>query len=135
MKSIVVAGAVIINERLETLCALRSSQMSMPGLWEFPGGKLEPGETAEACLIREIEEELGCTIEVGAQVEDTLHTYPEVTVRLITYFAVIKKGTPTPREHEKLVWLPTSELESLEWAPADIPAVKRLIEELKAKSI
>jgi 8-oxo-dGTP diphosphatase len=128
MKSVIVAGAVIINERQETLCALRSAVMSMPGLWEFPGGKLEPGETAAACLVREIEEELGCTIQVGALIEDTVHDYPHLRVRLITHFATIQHGFPVPREHEKLIWLPASELDGLNWAPADIPTVKRLTE-------
>jgi 8-oxo-dGTP diphosphatase len=132
MKMIMVAGAVIRNERQEILCALRSSRMSMSGLWEFPGGKLEPHESAETCLIREIEEELGCLIEVGSSIEDTLYQYPEIQVRLLTYYATIKRGVPVPREHEKLIWLPASELDGLEWAPADLPTVQRLMNGMNA---
>jgi 8-oxo-dGTP diphosphatase len=129
MKSIVVAGAVIVNNRHQILCALRSENMSMPGLWEFPGGKLESGETVEDCLVREIEEELGCTVAVGALIEDVVYDYPTVQVRLITHFATIAAGTPIPREHARLEWLAASKLEKLDWAPADVPTVNRLIHE------
>lgn len=129
VKSIVVAGAVIVNESRQILCALRSESMSMPGLWEFPGGKLEAGETAESCLVREIEEELGCTVEVGALIEDIVYDYPAIRVRLITHFAMITGGsTPIPREHAKLEWRDVFELETLAWAPADVPTVKRLLQ-------
>jgi 8-oxo-dGTP diphosphatase len=127
MKSIVVAGAVIVNDRRQLLCALRSGTMSMPGLWEFPGGKLESGETVEACLMREIEEELGCRIKVGDFIEDVVHDYPAVRVRLITHYAEITAGTPFPREHARLEWLSLSELEKLDWAPADVPTVQKLV--------
>ncbi|MDQ6420060.1 8-oxo-dGTP diphosphatase MutT [Paenibacillus sp. LHD-117] len=127
MKKIVVAGAVIVNKNKEVLCALRSADMSMPGLWEFPGGKLEQGETAEVCLVREIQEELGCVIAVGRLVADIVHDYPAVQVRLITHMAIVTSGVPSPREHEKLVWLPAHHLNSLDWSPADLPTVDRLI--------
>lgn len=126
MKKIDVVGAVIINEKNEVLCALRSQQMSMPGMWEFPGGKIEPGETPQSSLIREIREELGCTIEVGELVADAEHEYPALVVRLMTYFARIVEGEPVASEHEKLIWLPIGELSSLEWAPADLPTVAAL---------
>ncbi|MDF2652440.1 MAG: (deoxy)nucleoside triphosphate pyrophosphohydrolase, partial [Paenibacillus sp.] len=65
MKKIDVVGAVIFNNNNEVLCALRSQTMSLPGLWEFPGGKIEPNETPQECLVREIQEELNCSIQVG----------------------------------------------------------------------
>jgi 8-oxo-dGTP diphosphatase len=129
MKKVDVVGAVIVNEKKEVLCALRSQNMSLPGLWEFPGGKIEPDETPEASLIREIQEELSCTIEVGELVADATYEYPTVIVRLITYTALIVDGQPTPNEHEKLVWLPVSELPTLEWAPADLPTIEILTSE------
>lgn len=128
MKKIDVVGAVILNEKNEVLCALRSKKMSMPGLWEFPGGKIEPGETPKASLVREIEEELGCMIGVGELVAETTHEYPTFIVRLATYFAQIAAGEPAAKEHEKLVWLPINELSALEWAPADLPTIERLLE-------
>jgi 8-oxo-dGTP diphosphatase len=126
MKKVDVVGAVIFNEKSEVLCALRSLVMSLPGLWEFPGGKIEPGETPQECLIREIQEELNCTIEVGNLVADAVHEYPTVIVRLITYMAKVTAGTPIPSEHEKLIWLPLSQLNTLEWAPADLPTLSEL---------
>jgi len=130
MKQIDVAGAVIFNEKKEILCAQRSSSMSLPGLWEFPGGKIEPGESPESCLVREIREELGCQIEVHERIADATHQYPNLAVLLITHRAKIIEGAPAPKEHAQLVWLPLSELPSLEWAPADIPTVRALLGEI-----
>jgi 8-oxo-dGTP diphosphatase len=126
MKKIDVVGAVILNEKDEVLCALRSQNMSLPGLWEFPGGKIEANETPETSLIREIKEELNCSIEVGKLVADATHQYPTIIVRLITYMARIIQGTPTASEHEKIIWLPMNSLHTLEWAPADLPTIEAL---------
>jgi 8-oxo-dGTP diphosphatase len=126
MKKVDVVGAVILNEANEILCALRSQKMSLPGLWEFPGGKIEPNETPEESLIREIQEELNCTIKVGELVADATHDYPTITVRLITYLAKIVEGLPLAYEHEKLIWLPVNQLFTLEWAPADLPTLEAL---------
>jgi 8-oxo-dGTP diphosphatase len=128
MKKVDVVGAVIVNEKDEILCALRSQQMSLPGFWEFPGGKIEAGETPEDALKREIEEELGVKIEVGEQIADVTHEYPNVIVRLITYYATIveKDAVLRATEHEKLEWLRREELKTLEWAPADIPTVEKI---------
>jgi 8-oxo-dGTP diphosphatase len=127
MKKVNVAGAVIFNEKNEILCAQRSPSMSLPGLWEFPGGKIEPGESPEQCLVREIREELDCLIEVHERIADATHSYPNLVVRLITYKAKIMEGAPAPKEHAQLVWLPLSEIASLDWAPADIPTVRALL--------
>jgi 8-oxo-dGTP diphosphatase len=126
MKKVDVVGAVILNEANEILCALRSQKMSLPGLWEFPGGKIEPNETPEESLIREIQEELNCTIKVGELIADFTHDYPTITVRLITYLAKITDGVPFASEHEKLIWLPLNQLYTLEWAPADLPTLEAL---------
>jgi 8-oxo-dGTP diphosphatase len=126
MKKVDVVGAVILNEANEILCALRSQKMSLPGLWEFPGGKIEPNETPEESLIREIQEELNCTIKVGKLVADATHDYPTVIVRLITYMAKIVDGVPLANEHEQLIWLPVDRLSTLEWAPADLPTLEVL---------
>ncbi len=127
MKRVDVVGAVIWNEAGEVLCALRSAQMAMPGLWEFPGGKIEPGEDPRETLRREIAEELGCVIEVGGQVADVTHAYPDLEVRLITFHARVVEGQPAPREHERLRWVRPEALGNLTWAPADLPTVDRLV--------
>ena len=126
MKQVDVVGAVIANEQGEILCAQRSGTMAQPGLWEFPGGKIEPGESPAESLKREIREELRCEIEVGDLVADITYPYPHLTVRLITYRARLVSGSPPPAEHARLAWLPVTELGGLDWAPADIPTVERL---------
>ncbi|MFB9326979.1 (deoxy)nucleoside triphosphate pyrophosphohydrolase [Paenibacillus aurantiacus] len=127
MKTIDVVGAVIVDELDRVLCAKRSARMSMPFLWEFPGGKIEEHEEPEVALIREIKEELNCQVEVGEQIADNIYSYPAINVRLITFFATVKEGQPTATEHEELRWVPRKELAKLDWAPADIPTVQALI--------
>ncbi|QGQ95814.1 (deoxy)nucleoside triphosphate pyrophosphohydrolase [Paenibacillus psychroresistens] len=127
MKQIDVVAAVILNEQNEVLCALRSVTMSLPGLWEFPGGKIEQGEDPHTALIREVKEELRCVIEVGEKITETVHEYPAIKVRLISYFAKVISGIPQVTEHESLVYQKKNELLLLEWAPADIPTVQILI--------
>ncbi|HZG77311.1 MAG TPA: (deoxy)nucleoside triphosphate pyrophosphohydrolase [Paenibacillus sp.] len=126
MKTIEVVGAVIRDDRGDILCALRSSRMSMPGLWEFPGGKLEPGEAPRDALVREIREELGVELEVGALVADHTHAYESIVVRLRTYEARIVRGRPAAKEHERFEWRSAPDLAALHWAPADVPTVEAL---------
>ncbi|OIJ22487.1 DNA mismatch repair protein MutT [Anaerobacillus alkalidiazotrophicus] len=126
IRSVNVVGAVIENHNGQFLCALRSSKMSMPNLWEFPGGKIKEGEKPETALIREIVEELGCTVKVGELVASVEHQYPEIKVNLKTFRAIIQNGQPKALEHSELRWVPKDELEKLNWAPADIPTVNKL---------
>ncbi|WP_017380948.1 (deoxy)nucleoside triphosphate pyrophosphohydrolase [Paenisporosarcina sp. TG-14] len=122
-KHLNVVAAVIHNEQNEILCALRSPVMALPNLWEFPGGKIEEGESHETALIREIQEELNIEIEVGENVEDTYFEYENFTIQLTSYFASINSGEMKATEHAELRWVTIDKLKDLEWAPADIPAV------------
>ncbi|MFF2875053.1 8-oxo-dGTP diphosphatase MutT [Gottfriedia sp. NPDC057991] len=126
-KQIKVVGAVIRNNQNQILCALRSPEMSMPNSWEFPGGKIEKNEKPEEALVREIQEELGCEISIADLVEDVIHEYPNIIVNLITYEAKIISGAPVANEHAKIEWKEISNLKELEWAPADLPTVEKLI--------
>jgi len=125
-KTVHVVGAIIENDKQEILCALRGPEMTLPNYWEFPGGKIEQGESKEEALKREIQEELGCVIEVFDHVEDTTYEYENVIVRLETFMAKISSGTPELTEHAEIKWISREELPSLNWAPADIPAIEKL---------
>lgn len=127
-KTVKVVGAIIENEHNEILCALRSKDMSQGCHWEFPGGKIEQNETIGDTIVREIREELGCTIEFIDVFCDYTHEYENVIVNLITAKCRLVDGTPTASEHAKLVWLNKDYLNTLVWAPADIPTVKKLTE-------
>ncbi|GAA4346627.1 (deoxy)nucleoside triphosphate pyrophosphohydrolase [Microbacterium rhizosphaerae] len=116
-----VVGAVLVDDG-RVLAARRGPQMDLPGMWEFPGGKVEAGETPQEALRRELIEELRCTVEVGDHVESTTHGH----VVLTTYFCRLVDGMPEPTEHSELRWVPPHELGDLEWAPADLPAVQLL---------
>lgn len=127
-KKIDVVGAVIFDENTNKyLVTMRDKERYQGGLWEFPGGKIEAGETEEEALIREIKEELNCTIKVGKLIADYTHSYPELTVRLITYLCTIEEGVPQLSEHESMNWVTKEEMMELIFAEADVPTVKKII--------
>lgn len=129
-KYIEVVGAVIENENNEILCALRSQNMSSPGFWEFPGGKIEPNETINEALIRELKEELNCIVEPENEIfNDYTHEYPHIIVRLITVRCKIVEGEPTPTEHEKLFWSSKENILMLNWLEADLPTLRQIVNE------
>ena len=128
-KQINVVGAVITRDGL-VMCAQRGYDGNLPGLWEFPGGKIEPGESKRAALMREITEELGCTVEVVRDVTTTTYEYEFGEVTLTTFYCRLMAGTPTLTEHLSIKWLRPDELDTIEWAPADIPSVALIRAEL-----
>ncbi|MFN0127235.1 MAG: (deoxy)nucleoside triphosphate pyrophosphohydrolase [Verrucomicrobiales bacterium] len=123
-----VVCAVIWNDDGRVLAAQRPPGKAQGGRWEFPGGKIEPGEAAEAALVREIEEELGCTLRVGAAMSPVDHPYPGGVIRLRPFLSVIVSGQPDPREHSALLWVNAREAAELEWAPADLPILAEIWE-------
>ncbi|MFA1739022.1 (deoxy)nucleoside triphosphate pyrophosphohydrolase [Lysinibacillus fusiformis] len=128
-KTIHIVGAIIENDRQEIFCALRNAPMVLANYWEFPGGKIEPGETPQQALYREILEEFNCIIQVGEPVTETLYEYEQFFVHLETYLATIVKGTPQISEHADAKWVPRQQLLELSFAPADLPSIEKLLAE------
>ncbi len=125
MKTIHVVGAAIFRDQ-KVLIARRSAAMKLPGLWEFPGGKLESGESPSQGLSREILEELGVKIEVTDFIARGEHQQPDVFVILDVYRATLSGGEPVAHEHDELRWVSPNNLSTFEFAEADIPAVQAL---------
>lgn len=127
-KQITVVGAIIFDNH-KVLCAQRSEKMSLPLMWEFPGGKIEQGESDIEALKREIREEMKCDLEVGKKVTTTTYEYDFAIIQLTTYRCQLKSQLPTLTEHKAIQWLDKKDLKSLTWAPADIPAVEIIVSE------
>lgn len=122
-KLVEVVGAVIVRDG-RILCAQRGNEGALPGKWEFPGGKIEHGESPHGALVRELAEELLCEVTVGDLVTTTVHEYDFATISLTTFMCELLAGEPVLTEHQAVVWLDPSALHSLDWAPADLPAVE-----------
>ncbi|GAA1707071.1 (deoxy)nucleoside triphosphate pyrophosphohydrolase [Fodinicola feengrottensis] len=118
-------GAAILDEIGFVLAGRRKEPRSAAGLWEFPGGKVEPGESVEAALVRECEEELGILVEVIDRVADDA-ALPAGDGVLSVWRARIVVGTPVASDHSELRWLGADELDSVRWMPADLPFVEAL---------
>lgn len=129
-RQIDVVGAVLTRDTT-VLAAQRGPSMALAGHWEFPGGKIEPGESPQEALVRELREELLCDIVVGEHVETTSHEYDFGVVTLTTFFATLESGEPRATEHSELRWIPVQDLPGVEWAPADVPAVEHVIRALQ----
>jgi 8-oxo-dGTP diphosphatase len=117
MESIVVAAAVIEQED-HFLLTRRLAGTHLEGLWEFPGGKQEPGERLEDALAREIREELGVEANIGTLLLRTRHRYPAREVEL-HFFECTLRGVPCPRMGQEMRWARRNELHALEWPAAD----------------
>ena len=100
-------------------------------LWEFVGGKVEPGETKEQALIRECQEELAVTISVGDVFMDVIHEYPDLTVHLTLFNATIAAGEPQKLEHNDIKWITPSEIPNYEFCPADEEILAKICEVYK----
>ncbi len=121
-----VTCAVIVRDGL-ILATRRGKDMDHAGLWEFPGGKLHPGETYEECLIREIKEELNVTVRITGELVPSEFQYPQKRIKLIPFWAEIVEGTLYSVEHDRVEWFSPSQLMRLAWPGADMPIVEQVI--------
>jgi len=126
-----VVGAVIYRGN-KILIAQRNSTGNFPGEWEFPGGKVQPGESDEIALKREIVEELGGEIEVQKKIKEITHDYPNMRVQLAFYLSSWRSNQePKALEHKQLLWIAASELKTYTFLEADLPILEWLKEEFK----
>lgn len=119
-------ACAILRQNNTILAVQRAANMRLPLKWEFPGGKIEAGETAEDCLVREVVEELGVRISVGAALSKVTYSYRDFTVTLHPFLAEILSGTLVLHEHAAARWLAPHELQLLDWAEADLPILTEL---------
>lgn len=125
----VVVAAGVVSADGKILAARRKAGTHLERRWEFPGGKLEPNEAPQECLIREFREELDVGIEVGKVLEVIFHRYPERNVLLLIYACRLVEGEPRAIGCEELLWIEKKEAERLDWAPANRSFVRRLASE------
>jgi 8-oxo-dGTP diphosphatase len=117
--------AAILTQAGRVLIARRKPGASQAGMWEFPGGKVRPGETPEECLKREIREELGLDIAVGTFLGESIHAYAQ-SIRLLAYCARIEAGAPVLNDHAEVEWVRFDELARFTFCAADMPFVRML---------
>jgi 8-oxo-dGTP diphosphatase len=124
-EGIIEVVAAVIEREGRVLIARRRAASHLGGLWEFPGGKRQAGETPEAALVREIREELDAAVTVGELLDDVEWTYPEKTVRL-RFFRCALEGEPRAAEGQEIAWVAAADLGGYEFPPADEGLVARL---------
>lgn len=122
-----VVTAAVIERGGRYLVTRRQEGVHLEGLWEFPGGKCDPGESLADCLRRELREELGVEATIGAEVLSTTHAYPERSVEL-HFIGCTLRGDPSPQLGQQMRWVAREELRSLEFPPADGELIQLLCE-------
>lgn len=120
-----VTAAILFNDQ-KVLIAQRAQHDPLAGLWEFPGGKIEVGESPEECLAREMREEFSIEVEVGDFLGSSLFTYGKGPIRLLAYISKWIGGELRSTVHQDFAWVSINELEHYTFAPADIPLVEKL---------
>ena len=121
--------AALVWEGEKFMICQRPAHKARGLLWEFVGGKVEPGESREEALIRECREELAVTLSVGELFMDVVHVYPDLTVHLSLYHAAIKQGVPQKLEHNDIRWITSAEIPDYEFCPADVEILQKITEE------
>lgn len=131
-RRLTIVGAAIRDEQGRILAAQRAEPPAVAGWWEFPGGKVEPGESDRAALIRECQEELGVTVSVGPRIGEDI-VLPAGDAVLRVWFATIVAGTLHNHEHSALRWLSVAELGDVPWLPADAPIIAAIVRAASAE--
>lgn len=121
--------AALIWDKDKFMICQRPEHKACGLLWEFAGGKVEPGETKEQALVRECREELAVTLSVGTVFMEVVHEYPDLTVRLTLFHAAIARGTPQKLEHNDIRWISVNEIPEYDFCPADEAILRRLMDE------
>lgn len=121
-----VVAAVIKDENEKILITQRNLKKAQGGLWEFPGGKIEPNETRENAIVREIKEELDIDIEVKSYLSEKVFNYPEKDINLIALECKKVSGEIRLLEHEDYKWVPKNELDNFQFAPADLFIIDKI---------
>ena len=129
MKAMQVACA-IIEYNSKILAVQRGERLNLPLKWEFPGGKIHQGESPEACVVREVFEELNIQIAVTRPLSLASHDYPDFSVTLHPFICTIVSGDIILRDHKAMLWLPPCELQTLDWVTADFPIIREYLKEL-----
>ena len=124
-KCVEVVAALICDNDKFMICQ-RPPHKARALLWEFVGGKVEPGETKEQALVRECQEELAVTLSVGDVFMDVVHEYPDITVHLTLFNATISEGVPQKLEHNDIQWITVDEIDQYNFCPADAEILLRL---------
>lgn len=127
--------AALIWDKEKFMICQRPANKARALLWEFVGGKVEPGETKEEALIRECQEELNILLSVGDVFMDVVHEYPDLTVHLTLFNATILKGIPQKLEHNDIRWISPSEIPNYEFCPADEEILNKIKVLYKEKRI
>ena len=121
--------AALVWEGDKFMICQRPAHKARGLLWEFVGGKVEPGESREEALIRECREELAVTLTVGELFMDVVHECPDLTVHLSLYHAAINQGVPQKLEHNDIRWITPAEIPHYEFCPADVEILQKITEE------
>ena len=120
--------AALIWDNGKFMICQRPANKARALLWEFVGGKVEPGETKEQALVRECREELNIILSVGDAFMDVTHEYPEITVHLTLFNATIAEGEPEKLEHNDIKWITPAEIPNYEFCPADVEILEKISE-------
>ena len=118
--------AALVWDKDKFMICQRPAHKARALLWEFVGGKVEPGETKEQALIRECQEELAITLSVGDVFMDVVHEYPDITVHLTLFNATISKGIPQKLDHNDIQWIAPAEIPQYDFCPADVEILAKI---------